>query len=148
MTNQEFVNILELEKVFTSNFTIPQINTKGTKELVDTSKNKYVFDYQLGSAGKFYIELSLKAAKQKWQLRNNSIPLVRIDINGAPHMCPDTGKVEKNHIHIYFPDGTKAYEISQYDDNLYKNLNPYDILNDFFKHVHIQYSMGSVQEAL
>ena len=87
MTNQEFAKILELEKVFTSNFTIPQINTKGTKELVDTSKNKYIFDYQLGSAGKFYIELSLKAAKQKWQLRSNT-PLVRIDINGAIRLPP------------------------------------------------------------
>lgn len=147
MTYQEFIKILELEKFFTSNFNFPKINTKGTKELIDSCKNKYMFDYQLGAAGKLYAELSLKTAKQKWQLRSNT-PLVRIDINGSPHMCSDTGKVFKNHIHIYFPDETKTYEISQYDDKLYKNPNPYDILNDFFKHVHIQYTMGSVQEAL
>lgn len=147
MTNQEFLKLIELEKVFISNFTIPQINTKGSKELIDTSKNKYQFDYQLGSAGKFYIELSLKAAKQKWQLRSN-MPLVRVDINASRHMCIDTGDSEPNHIHIFFPDGTKTYEISQFDENLYKNSNPYDILKDFFKHVHIQYNMGSIQEAL
>lgn len=147
MTNQEFNHILEIEKTFATNFVIPQINTKGTKELIDVNKNKYIFDYQLGSAGKFYIELSLKAAKQKWQIRSNT-PLIRIDINAAPHMCVDTGKPELNHIHIYYPDGIKTYEISKYDENLYKNCNPYDILNDFFKHVHIQYSIGNIQEAL
>ena len=146
MTIKEFEYILSLKKYFIAEFDFPKINSKGYKELVDAEKNKYTFDFQYGSAGSFVFTLTAKEAKQKWQLRSGT-PLLRIDINGSPHMC-ENGDLWKNHIHIFYPDGTKVYKLEDYSENLYKSMNSKDILIDFFKQCNIEITSLSFQEEL
>lgn len=145
MTNKEFESVLKVEKFFKTNFKFPTINTSGKYELLDANKNKYIFDYQLGSNGKFYIELSMDKAKQKWQIREDNLPLIRIDVNGPPHLCQD-GKSLKNHIHVYYPEKQITYSIENFHEKLYKSTKPYDILCDFFKHVNIKLDHLKIQE--
>lgn len=145
MTNKEFESIIKMEKFFKKGFQLPSINSSGKYELLDENKNKYIFDYQFGSNGSFYIELSMEKAKQKWQIREDNALLIRIDINGAPHFCKD-GNTLKNHIHVFYPEKNETYPIEDFDNELYKSMKPYDILRDFFKHVNIKYDIVNIQE--
>lgn len=146
MTNKEFDYMLTLKKIFVSGFEFPKLNSRGTKDLMDDEKNKYILDFQYGSVGKFVITLLADKAKQKWQLRSGT-PLIRIDVNGSPHMLPD-GEILKNHIHIFYPDGVQVIKLEDYSDDLYKSLKPSDVLSDFFRQCNIQANCVIVQEEL
>lgn len=147
MTNKEFDYTLKTKKHFLSEFSFPKINTKGENDLIDMQKNKYIFDFQFGSAGKLVITLLAIEAKQKWQIRNGTLPLVRVDVNSSPHMC-ENGELWKNHIHVFYPDGTKVYKLEDYDKILYKSLNPKDVILDFFKQCNVEIGNLSFQEEL
>lgn len=146
MTNKEFDSMLSLKKFFVSDFNFPKLNSKGVNELIDSEKNKYIFDFQFGSASKFVITLLADEAKQKWQLRSGT-PLLRVDVNSSPHMC-ENGELWKNHIHIFYPEGVKVIKLEDYAEDYYKSLKPLDVLNDFFKQCNIQIKPLVVQEGL
>lgn len=132
MNDFEFLQIVSVEKRFKEKFVQPVINTSKRLILTDSNKNEYYFDYQLGSAGHMVIAIELSEAKQKWQTRLPSNLLVRVDINSPAHM-DDNGNLSKNHIHMFYPSGTKVYDLSDFDESLYKDLNPFSVLIDFFK---------------
>ena len=132
MTDTEFVQILSTEKRYKDKFVQPGINSSGKQILTDSNNNEYFFDYQLGSAGKMVIAIELVDAKQKWQTRMSPNLLVRIDINAPAHMDKN-GNLSENHIHIFYPSGTKVYDLSNFDKELYKDLYPFAVLADFFK---------------
>ena len=116
--------------------------------MIDSNNNEYLFDHQLGSAGKMVIAIALIDAKQKWQTRLPNCKLVRVDINAPAHM-DENGKLSKNHIHMFYPSGTKVYDISDFDENLYKDLNPMAVLIDFFRQNNIvlsnnEYIQGAI----
>ncbi|MCM1404373.1 MAG: hypothetical protein NC133_02630 [Prevotella sp.] len=146
MTDSEFEKLLNSQKHFSTEFKFPKINSKGFNELLDKDKNKYVFDYQFGSAGAIVVALLSAEAKQKWQLRYGT-PLIRIDINGAPHML-ESGEQLVNHIHIFYPEGTKVYKIEEYNNKMYQSLNPWDVLLDFFKQCNIEFKFPCMQEEI
>ena len=132
MDDSEFLRILSIEKKFKDKFVQPTINASKRQILTDSNKNDYVFDYQLGSAGNMVITIELVDAKQKWQTRLPNSLLVRVDINSPAHM-DENGNLSRNHIHMFYPSGTKVYDISNFDENLYKDLSPFAVLIDFFK---------------
>lgn len=132
MDDLEFLRILSTEKTFRDKFIQPKMNSSTRQILVDANKKEYIFDSQLGSVGNMVIILELIDAKQKWQTRLTGCQLVRVDINSPAHMDKD-GNLSKNHIHMFYPSGTIVYDISNFDQTLYKNLNPYEVLLDFFK---------------
>ena len=132
MDDSEFLRILSIEKKFKDKFVQPTINSSKRLILTDSNKNDYVFDYQLGSAGNMVITIELVDAKQKWQTRLPNSLLVRVDINSPAHM-DENGNLSRNHIHMFYPSGTKVYDISNFDENLYKDLSPFAVLIDFFK---------------
>ena len=148
MLDTEFNALIAETKRFKDKFVQPKINSYGKQALSDKKGNEYIFDYQLGSAGKMIITMEMSDAKQKWQSRFNNMPMVRIDINGSPHMDPTNGRVLKNHIHIFYPSGTKVYAIQSFDTNLYQDLNPWNVLRDFFIQMNIKLSHSEqIQEA-
>lgn len=147
MTNKEFEQYINTKKHFLNTFYFPKINSKGTNDLIDTSKNKYIFDFQFGSAGKLVITLLSIEAKQKWQVRNATYPLIRVDVNSSPHMC-DNGDLWKNHIHVFYPEGVKVYKLEDYDKTLYNSLKPQDVIVGFFKQCNIEVENLTLQEEL
>lgn len=147
MTNKEFEQYISTKKHFLNTFCFPKINSKGANDLIDSSKNKYVFDFQFGSAGTFVITLLSVEAKQKWQIRNATYPLIRVDVNSSPHMC-DNGELWKNHIHVFYPEGAKVFKLEDYDNSLYNSLKPTDVIMDFFKQCNIDVGDLSLQEEL
>lgn len=141
------------EKVFLD-FAIPKINTRKTFNLKG-SANDFLFDCQLGYTGRFVLcAKTLGETKQTHQTRYKNDYLVRVDLNGRPHFF-ENGVLLKNHIHIFLGDddnGNKkicTYPLDQYDENLFKNLNGYNVMLDFFKLCNIKLPQGfSIQEGI
>lgn len=132
MDDSEFLRLLSVEKKFKNKFVQPIINSTNRQILSDSNNNEYFFDYQLGSVGNMVIAIELVDAKQKWQTRLPNSLLVRVDINSPAHM-DENGNLSKNHIHMFYPSGTKVYDLSNFDETLYRDLSPFAVLVDFFK---------------
>lgn len=133
MDRIDFENLIKINKHFVKEFKTPRLNSKDNKLILLGEDNReYYFDYQYGTLGKFYVEISTSNAKQKWQIRKyDEVRLIRVDINSR-HMYLD-GKISKNHIHIYYPEGLETYELEEYDPKLFQSLKINDVLLDFFR---------------
>lgn len=98
MTNKEFDEIVKTEKLFVGkNIKLPMILEHATYLLnAKDSFDGFILDVDRRCK---YIEIS----KHKMQARdnNNKLPLVRIEVDGPPHMNPDGTKIGRNHIHYF-----------------------------------------------
>lgn len=91
---------------------------------------------------RFHLDLTrgrIALTKVSHNLRvRTSIPLVRLDINGAPHTNPDGSKVGRSHIHLYregFGDSW-AFEV---DPSIFSDVNDLQqALRDFVNYCHIR----------
>ena len=97
MTNLEFKNLLQMKKVFVKdNVSLPSRGEAGIFDLKSKTTND-----------KFYLDVDRRGRIEfsKFKIQNrfagNKLPLVRIDIDSAPHMNPDGSKTSRNHIHIF-----------------------------------------------
>lgn len=91
---------------------------------------------------RFYLDLTrgrIALLKVNHNLRvRTSIPLVRLDINGAPHTNPDGSKVGRSHVHLYregFGDSW-AFDV---DPAVFKDVgDPQQAFSDFISFCRIQ----------
>lgn len=97
MTNEEFKEIMKLDKVFEEEqIELPGKNESGIFNIDSLTTND-----------KFYLDvdrrgrIELTRCKMQERLVKTKLPLVRIDIDSPPHMNPDGSGVGRNHIHIY-----------------------------------------------
>lgn len=82
---------------------------------------------------------SFNLSKYKLQLRGHEIvPLVRVDVNGAPHVNPDNTRVPTPHIHLYREgyDDERAYPLDNYPFRDSSDI--VKTLEDFAQFCHIQ----------
>ena len=82
---------------------------------------------------------SFNLSKYKLQLRGREIvPLVRVDVDGAPHINPDNTRVPTPHIHLYREgyDDEWAYPLSNY--SFRDSSDIVKTLEDFAEFCHIQ----------
>lgn len=96
MTNEEFDKLLNLTKYFTQdNIQLPYVGEANIFDVAAYQSNeKFFLDVDRRSRIELKIKIQTRYAITK-------IPLVRIDINSAPHRNPDGTKTSRNHIHIY-----------------------------------------------
>ena len=85
MTNLEFENLLQMKKVFVKdNVSLPSRGEAGIFDLKSKTTND-----------KFYLDVDRRGRIEfsKFKIQNrfagNKLPLVRIDIDSAPHMNPE-----------------------------------------------------------
>ena len=143
-TNEEFKQLMNLKKHFlTENILLPELN----KELilpVGAIQSKEVFSIDLSR--KSTIVLTRK--KYQERLRPTNDLLVRLEIDSKPHMNPDGTKISANHIHI-FKEGyglSWAYELSQFNDILFKSPNCFNqMFYDFCKYCNVSLDDTSIQ---
>lgn len=82
---------------------------------------------------------SFNLSKYKLQLRGREVvPLVRVDVDGAPHINPDNTRVPAPHIHLYREgfDDEWAYPLSNYPFRDSSDI--VKTLEDFAEFCHIQ----------
>lgn len=133
MTDTEFKQLLELNKIFVKNpIKLPQqgyykeydVNSK-------TTNDKFIIDVDRRGM----IELSKYKIQTRYE--KTKLPLIRIELNGPPHMNPDGRKLSRNHIHIYRETENDtgnlpwAYDLSDFRD--YDFGNDFDFSIIFFK---------------
>ena len=128
-----------------------KLGDSGSIEL-QGEKETYLFDYQLGSSGMLAIYVaSIFDSKQKYQTRYKTYPLIRVDVNGPPHMCED-GDLWENHIHIFTGSLNKSemhtYKLEDYNPSLFQDLSGWNILYDFFKCCNISTDNVYLQEII
>lgn len=95
MDNNEFERLLKLEKHFDQpkSFRFPEHGSQKIFSLTSVCKSeKFFLDFD--RSGKIVFKLTN-------QLRQDSTPLVRIDINSPPHINPNGNIVGRNHVHLY-----------------------------------------------
>ncbi len=95
ITDEEFSALLNMDKYFEE------------KEVMMPGNGERVH-FKLHSAEKrenFYLDVNRSGIIElkKFTLQNRFlvVPLVRLDIDSAPHINPDGSKTSRNHIHIY-----------------------------------------------
>ena len=67
-----------------------------------------------------------------------SIPLIRLDINGAPHTNPDGTKVGHSHIHLYREGFGDAWA-SDIDPNAFSDVSDLEqTFQDFVRYCNIR----------
>ena len=91
---------------------------------------------------RFHLDLTrgkIALTKVSHNLRvRTSIPLVRLDINGAPHTNPDGSKVGRSHLHLYREGYGDSWAVD-IDPNLFTNVSDLQqALSDFIAFCRIQ----------
>lgn len=67
-----------------------------------------------------------------------AVPLVRLDINGAPHTNPDGSKVGRSHLHLYREGFADAWAVDV-DPSIFQDVDDLQqTLRDFVKYCNIQ----------
>lgn len=134
ITNTEFETLIRITKHFTDeNIRIPSTGEKMQYRLIGENHKETLY-LDINRSG--IIELG------KFTLQNRYIttPLVRLDINSAPHLNPDGGKVSRNHVHIYqegYGDSW-AYELDEIDNFISEGHHEFnDYLIDFCQYCNI-----------
>ena len=145
MNDIEFKDILSITKFFESpdSFVIPLIGGKGKYKLITNDKEK-TFHLDVDRSGRIVL-------KFKNQIRKDSLPLVRIDVNGPPHSNPDGQTVSGTHIHIYregYSGLSWAYELSDMFDRQFDETNVLDIFLHFCDYCNIKYEDINIQGVL
>lgn len=146
--------LIQEEKVLL-NFRPLKMNCKDFFKLKGVN-NEFFLDYQIGETGTFItISKPFKETKQKYQLRPKGQYLVRLEVNARPHFCVDSGKLNKNHIHICCGEDEygnfvyETYDLETFSATRFKDLTGRNILIDFFKLCNIQLEDGvSIQEVI
>lgn len=150
MDSSTISKMIAEQKSFSKDFQL-KMGDSGCIELNGETES-YLFDYQIGSSGMFAIyATSISESKQKYQNRFKTHPLIRVDLNGAPHMCED-GQLWENHIHVF--TGTlnqsemHTYKLEDYDPDLFQDLTGWNVLYDFFKCCNINTDNVHLQEMI
>lgn len=150
MTDLEFKELMNLEKIFVDNFI--NLPNNGNKDTYDLESKSTVDKFFLDVDRRGKIELS------KFKLQNRyavtRLPLVRIDIDSPPHMNPDGTKTSRNHIHVYREVDNDtgnlpwAYDLEDFHDFSFEegNINFMDIFVSFCKYCNI--CIDNVQEVI
>lgn len=149
------VDALIAEEKILLNYKPFKMNCKESFKLKGT-KNDFVLDYQIGETGTLItFSKPIQEMKQKYQTRYKGPYLIRLEINARPHLCVDSGKLCKNHIHIYCGDDVcgnpiyNTYELDGFSKTEFKNLSGLNVLLDFFKICHIRLEDGvTIQEII
>ena len=133
MNDNEFEALLNQEKVLDKFSDLPLFGSKKEYLIkgIDTDFELFV-DY----SGK-RIEF---VQKQKYHLQE-TIGMVRLEIDAPPHINPDGTTVGRNHIHIYKEnyDLRWAYSLKDFDIFLFKNTQDIiEIFKDFCKYCNIK----------
>ena len=141
MNDKKFEHLMSLIKYFDKPnlVAVPQIGDNLNFGLhTNSTQDSFIFD--LDRSGK--IELKFKN-----QLRKESILLVRMDINGPPHINPDGEAVSGSHIHIYKEGyGLKwAHELEEKLLTLPDKTNVLDIFRIFCDYCNISLENISIQ---
>ena len=152
--DERMVEQLMNEEKVLLDFSVPKLNSRKTFTVKGT-ENDFLFDCQLGETGRFVLLTKpLGEMKQTHQTRYKNNFLIRVDLNAPPHFC-ENGELLKNHIHVYLGDDEngkgkiKVYPLEQYDKILFKNLNGYNVMFDFFKLCNIKLPREvSIQEGI
>lgn len=107
---QEAIALIQMEKVYQGeqahDFPQPGVKLKMECESPDGSE-RFHLDVYRGT-------IDLRKVNHNFRART-SIPLLRLDVNTAPHRNPDGEKVGRTHLHIYregYGDAW-AYELSE-----------------------------------
>ena len=150
MDSSTISKMIAEQKFFLKEFEL-KIGDIGSIELNGETES-YIFDYQLGSTGMLAIyATSISDSKQKYQNRYKAHPLIRVDVNSAPHMCED-GELWENHINVF--TGTlnqsemHTYKLEDYNPALFQDLSGWNILYDFFKCCNINTDNVHLQEVI
>ena len=141
LNQTEFEYLMKMKKIIVNDnytFEIPISNSKKTRLLVKSCSSSDNFYLDINNSGK--IELS----KFKYQNLhvNSTTPLVRLEINAPEHINPDGKKISRNHIHIYREkyDMAYAYDLSEFDSELFTTLSADSLFKDFCKFCNIDYN--------
>lgn len=140
MTQEEFVSLMKLEKVFSDD----------TAELPPSGKSA-VFDLESTSTNdRFFLDIDRRGRIEllRYKIQNRyartKLPLVRIDINGSTHTNPDGHRISRNHIHVYkeTEDDTGnlpwAYELDELDGFDFESLEFMEIFDSFCSYCNIR----------
>lgn len=95
LTDSEFKELLNMVKYFKEKSIKLPLNGERAQFRLEAKEMHENFYLDVNRSG--IIELG----KFTLQNRFTVIPLLRLDINSAPHLNPDGSKTSRNHIHIY-----------------------------------------------
>lgn len=134
MDKETFDTLLSLEKFFKSKkITLTHVKSKSEYELYSFGNNKSKFFLNVQRGNKY------SDTSSKTQLRYSQLPMLRLEIDCAPHFNIQTGEhTDRNHIHFIYNNENHAYNLSDiseikiYD---YKNFN--DAFYNFCIYVNI-----------
>lgn len=122
-TNEEFNNLMKLDKhILLNSLILPGMNEEICIP-VGAINSKETFSLDI--CRKNTIVLSRKKLQERL-IPNNDL-MIRLEIDGRPHINPDGKKLSRNHMHI-FKEGygmSWAYELNEIDAILFKNSNDF-----------------------
>ena len=132
LTQQEADKLIGMDKFLTdtTNITLPIAGEKLTLDCFSLNKREeFVLDCFRGT---------IKLSKVTHQMRARKVvPLVRLDIDAAPHQNPDGTEVGNTHLHIYSADYADKYAVAV--PNTFTNLADIaQTLIDFMKYCNIK----------
>lgn len=143
-TNEEFNNLMKLDKhILLNSLILPGMNEEICIP-VGAINSKETFSLDI--CRKNTIVLSRKKLQERL-IPNNDL-MIRLEIDGRPHINPDGKKLSRNHMHI-FKEGygmSWAYELNEIDAILFKNTNDFTtIFFDFCKYCNISINGSNIQ---
>lgn len=140
LTQEQFENILKLEKFFDSVVNLPKQNETKSYSLNDKEKNYY---FELNVERKNTISIN----KVKLHHSCSKVGLVRLELDAPPHVNPDGTKTGRNHIHIYREGWDRlawAYDIDSFSDKLFQNFSNFNLVfDDFCKYCNIIWNFNT-----
>lgn len=134
ITNAEFLELFKMKKTFANkDTTLPHSGSK--VQFILNGEHQRTFFLDVNRSG--IIELKKFTLQNRYMV----IPLIRLDIDSAPHINPDGTKVSRNHIHIYkegYGDSW-AYELNEINDNCFDNCSEFsNFFLQFCKYCNIE----------
>lgn len=110
----------------------PVQNQRVTYSLIsENGTERFLLD--INRVGTFRVKISYQNRYK------SSIILVRLDVNGRPHINPDGERISGNHVHLYREGyGTRfAYPAAQIVDPPANQDDPHEWLYSFADYIHV-----------
>lgn len=124
MTNDEFKNLINLEKHFDdSHIDLPNPGQKASKPLkitANSTRDIFFLDTDRKS------NITLTKVKLQERHHNSGTIMIRLEIDCKPHMYSDGTLSSRNHIHIFDEEnGNITYDITGEYAKLFSNTNDF-----------------------
>ena len=135
LTQNEYDRLMQLRKTFDSCIKLP----------MDDEKVSYTL-HALDSSETFLLNIERKRIfeirRSKLNTSFSKEPILRVEVDGRPHINPDGERIGRNHIHIYKQGYglSWAYPLETFSDELFKDATNFNILfSDFCKYSNIEF---------